>query len=81
MPKLVERLDEIWVVTAAEDVRLRRLMEKRGFNEEDARRRIELQRSRDSEAYWRNLFPGKELRFIDNSLDESALHDAVLSLL
>ncbi len=81
VPKLVERLDEIWVVTAAEDVRLRRLMEKRGFNEDDARRRIELQRSRDSEAYWRNLFPGKELRFIDNSLDESALHDAVLSLL
>lgn len=81
VPKLVERLDEIWVVTASEEVRLNRLMAKRGFSEEDARRRIELQKSRDSEAYWRNLFPGKVLRFIDNSLDESALSDVVMSLL
>jgi dephospho-CoA kinase len=81
VPKLVERLDEIWVVTASEDVRLKRLMEKRGFSEKDARCRIELQRSRDSEEYWQQLFPGKMLHIIDNSLDESALRKVVEELL
>lgn len=81
VPKLVERLDEIWVVTASEGVRLKRLMEKRGFSEKDARRRIELQRSRDSEEYWQRLFPGKMLHIIDNSLDESALRKVVEELL
>ena len=81
VPKLVERLDEIWVVTASEGVRLKRLMEKRGFSEEDARRRIELQRSRDSEEYWQRLFPGKRLRFIDNTLDEDHLRTQIKDIL
>lgn len=81
VPKLVEHLDEIWVVTANEDVRLKRLIENRGFTEEDARRRIELQHSRDSETYWKNLFPKKTVRFIDNSRDETALKKIIESLL
>jgi dephospho-CoA kinase len=81
VPKLVEHLDEIWVVTASEGVRLKRLMEKRGFSEKDARCRIELQRSRDSEEYWQQLFPGKRLRFIDNTLDEDHLRTQIEDIL
>ena len=81
VPEIVGMLDEIWVVTANEDVRLKRLIENRGFTEEDARRRIELQHSRDSETYWKNLFPKKTVRFIDNSSDETALKKIIESLL
>ena len=80
VPELTSRLDEIWVVTASEEVRLKRLVESRGFSEEDARRRIELQRPRNSESYWKNLFPNKTVRFIDNSQDESALKKTVEEL-
>jgi dephospho-CoA kinase len=81
IPELVEKLEAIWVVTASEDVRLKRLIENRGFSEDDARRRIELQRPRDSEEFWCGLFPKTPIKFIDNSSDESALQDAVLALL
>ena len=81
IPELVEKLEAIWVVTASEDVRLKRLVENRGFSEDDARRRIDLQRPRDSEEFWRKLFPKTPIKFIDNSSDESALQDAVLALL
>ena len=81
IPELVEKLEAIWVVTASEDVRLKRLVENRGFSEDDARRRIELQRPRDSEEFWRGLFPKTPIKFIDNSSDESALQDVVLALL
>ena len=81
VPELVEHLDEIWVVTATEKVRLRRLVENRGFTEEDARRRIELQRSRDSETYWKKLVPKINVRFIDTSSDETALKNFIESLL
>ena len=81
VPELVEHLDEIWVVTATEEVRLKRLVENRGFTEEDARRRIELQRSRDSKNYWKELFPKINVRFIDNSSDETALKNFIESLL
>lgn len=81
VPELVARLEEIWVVNAARGIRKKRLVENRGFSEEDAERRIELQQAKDSEEEWRRLFPGKKLRFIDNSLDEAALQKTVLSLL
>ncbi len=80
VPELVARLDEIWVVTASREVRKSRLIVNRGFSEEDAERRIELQSAKDSEEGWRRLFVGKELRFIDNSCDEAALEKAVMSL-
>ena len=80
VPELVEHLDEIWVVTASEEVRLKRLVEKRDFTEEDARRRIELQRPRDSETSWLQRFPGKTVRFIDNSQDESSLEKQIETL-
>ena len=81
VPELAERLDEIWVVTATEEVCLKRLIENRGFTEEDARRRIELQHSRNSETYWKDLFPKKTIRFIDNSSDEAALKKTIESML
>lgn len=43
VPEVSKELDEIWVVTAPEDVRLERLVA-RGLSEEDARRRIDTQR-------------------------------------
>ena len=81
VPELVEKLEAIWVVTASEEVRLKHLIEDRGFSEEDARRRIELQRPRDSEEFWRRLFPNTPVKFIDNSSDESALRNTVVALL
>jgi dephospho-CoA kinase len=81
VPELVEHLEEIWVVTAPVETRLKRLVENRGFSEKDARRRIDLQRAKDAEDGWIKLFPGKNLRFIDNSLDESHLLQQVEELL
>lgn len=81
VPELVKHLDEIWVVGASREVRKNRLIANRGFSEEDAECRIELQSAKNSEAEWRRLFPGKVLRFIDNSDDELALRNAVVALL
>jgi dephospho-CoA kinase len=81
VPELVSRLDEIWVVSAAREVRKNRLIENRGFSEEDAERRIELQSAKDSEEEWKRLFPGKKLRFIDNSGDEAQLQKIIEQLL
>ncbi len=73
VPDLVKLLDEIWVVTAPAELRFQRLVTNRGFSPEDARRRMELQQSKDSEESWRTLFPGKKLRFIENIGDEASL--------
>lgn len=81
VPDLVAKLDEIWVVSAAREVRKNRLIANRGFSEIDAERRIELQSAKNSEEEWRRLFPGKKLRFIDNSFDEVALQHMIASLL
>ena len=81
VPELVLRLDEIWVVSAAREVRRNRLIENRGFSEVDAERRIELQSAKDSEEEWIHLFSGKKLRFIDNSGDEAALKNLIEKIL
>lgn len=81
VPELVSRLDEIWVVSAAREVRKNRLIQNRGFSEEDAERRIELQSAKDDEAEWNRLFPGKKLRFIDNSSDEASLKNQIEKIL
>ena len=81
IPEVVDCLDEIWVVTASADIRQKRLVEKRNFTKEDALRRIELQSARDSEDYWKCLFPGKTVRFIDNSLDDVALSETIDKML
>lgn len=73
VPEMVCLLDEIWVVTASAEIRLERLTQSREMNVEDARRRMELQKSKDDPECWRSLFPGKVLRFIDNSGDEAHL--------
>lgn len=66
VPDMVDLLDEIWVVTAPAETRLKRLMEKRNFSLEDAKRRMDLQKHKDSRESWTLLFPGKKLRFIEN---------------
>ena len=81
VPELVAKLDEIWVVLASREVRKNRLMASRGFSEDDAERRIELQSAKDSEEEWRRLFPDKKLRFIDNSGDEKTLKKLIESFL
>ena len=81
VPELVSRLDEIWVVSASREVRKNRLIENRGFSEEDAERRIELQSAKDSEEEWKRLFPRKKIRFVDNSGDEAQLQKLIEGLL
>ncbi len=81
VPELVAKLDEIWVVSAAREVRKNRLIANRGFSEADAERRIELQSAKDSEDEWRRLFPGKKIHFIDNSGDETQLQNAIEKIL
>lgn len=69
VPEMVAFLDEIWVITAPEEIRLKRLVEKRNFSMEDAKRRIDIQKNKEAEENWRALFPGKILRFIENTGD------------
>lgn len=61
-PEIVAMLDEIWIVKAPEDVRLRRLVA-RGLSEEDALLRIKNQRNTCDES----LFPGKCVRVLENA--------------
>lgn len=67
-PGIVAMLDEIWIVDAPEDLRLRRLVG-RGLDEEDARRRIQDQRGACDES----LFAGKPVRKIINTGDAASL--------
>lgn len=69
VPEMVNLLDEIWVVTAPAEIRLKRLVENRNFSRDDALRRMSLQQSKDVEEFWSGLFPGKILRFISNAGD------------
>jgi dephospho-CoA kinase len=65
VPEIVKILDEIWVVTAPEDVRLQRLVS-RGLAEDDARRRMETQRT--------NTLPSHpNIHVIENGGDEASL--------
>lgn len=65
VPEIVKVLDEVWVVTAPEDVRLQRLVA-RGLAEDDARRRMETQRT--------NTLPSHpNIRVIENVGDEASL--------
>jgi len=61
-PEIVSMLDEIWMVKAPEDVRLRRLVA-RGLDAGDARRRMENQRHTCNES----LFPAKTVRVLENA--------------
>lgn len=81
VPDLVAHLREIWVVEASEEVCLKRLVENRGFSENDALRRISLQRGRSAADYWEKEFPGKTVRFIDNSADETRLAEIIKLLI
>jgi dephospho-CoA kinase len=67
-PEIVAMLDEIWIVKAPEDVRLRRLIA-RGLGEEDARLRIQNQRGVCDES----LFPGKCVRVLENAEGKPAI--------
>lgn len=66
VPEVMKLMDEFWVVTAPEQVRLTRLVQQRHLSAEDAQRRIALQRAKDDPAAWRSLLANKPLRFIVN---------------
>lgn len=67
VPELVKTLDGIWVVIASEETRFHRLVNRRGLSAEDARRRMDLQSAKNNSETWKKLFPGKEIRFIENN--------------
>lgn len=67
VPELVKTLDGIWVVVASEETRFNRLVNQRGLSAEDARRRMDLQSAKNDVETWKKLFPGKEIRFIENN--------------
>ena len=75
-PELVEMLDEIWIVGAPEEVRLRRLVS-RGLSEADAMRRIKNQQG----ACAPELFPGKKIHALTNDTDRSMLESQLKNLL
>ena len=73
VPEIVKVLDEIWAVTAPEDIRLKRLIP-RGLPEDDARRRMETQRM--------NALPSHpNIRVVENASDESALWAQIADIL
>lgn len=67
-PGIIALLDEVWIVDAPEDLRLRRLVG-RGLAEDDARRRIQDQRGACDES----LFAGKTIRKLLNTGDTASL--------
>ncbi len=71
VPEMVERMDQFWIVTAPEKVRLARLVKQRHLSAEDALRRIELQRLKDDPKVWKSLLLNKPLRFIINDGETS----------
>ena len=75
-PSLVEMLDEIWIVDAPEDVRLKRLVA-RGLSESDAARRIENQRG----ACDPKRFVGKQVRMLTNDGERSYVESQLECLL
>ena len=75
-PSLVEMLDEIWIVNAPENVRLKRLVA-RGLSESDAARRIENQRG----ACAPELFLGVQIRMLTNDGDRSQVEMQLDNLL
>ncbi len=73
VPEIVKVLDEIWAVTAPEDIRLKRLVA-RGLSEDDARRRMETQRM--------NALPSHpNIRVVENASDEGALWAQIADVL
>ena len=67
-PGIIALLDEVWIVDAPEELRLRRLVG-RGLAEDDARRRIQDQRGACDES----LFAGKTIRKLSNTGDAASL--------
>lgn len=75
-PAIVDMLDEIWIVDAPEDVRLRRLIA-RGLDPDDAMRRIENQRGVCSA----DLFSNKIVRTLANDEGRPCIERQLLALL
>lgn len=73
VPEIVKQLDEVWAVTAPEEVRLQRLVS-RGLSEDDARRRMETQRM--------NALPSHpNIRIIENDGDKGEIWGRIADLL
>lgn len=75
-PDILRMLDEIWIVDAPEDIRLRRLIA-RGLEAGDACRRIENQRGLCG-VY---LYPGKVVRLFANGEDKPCIERQLDALL
>ena len=82
--KLVESeaaalIDELWIVTASREVRLRRLEESRGLESGEAAKRVDSQSSDEAKArLFERRRPGAPLIYIDNDGDLDRTRSAVL---
>ena len=82
--KLVESetvavLDELWIVTASRDVRLRRLADSRGLDSGEATKRVDSQSSTEAKArLFKRRRPGAPVVLIDNDGDLDRTRNAVL---
>lgn len=75
-PEIVAMLDEIWIVEATEEIRLRRLVA-RGLDEEDAQRRIQNQHG----ACDVSLFPKQSIKILKNDEERPSLERQMEELL
>lgn len=75
-PEIVAMLDEIWIVEATEEIRLRRLVA-RGLDEEDAQRRIQNQLG----ACDISLFPKQSIKILKNDEERPSLERQMEELL
>lgn len=75
-PEIVAMLDEIWIVEATEEIRLRRLVA-RGLDEEDAQRRIQNQLG----ACDISLFPKQCVKILRNDEERPSLERQMEELL
>lgn len=77
--EMVSLLDELWIVTASRDVRLRRLVESRGLERGDAIERMDSQSSTEAKArLFMSRQPGKPVVRIDNDGDLGRTRNAVI---
>lgn len=75
-PEIVKMLDEIWIVEASEEIRLRRLVA-RGLDEDDAARRIQNQHG----ACDVSLFPKQSIKILKNDEGRPSLERQMDNLL
>ena len=77
--EMVSLLDELWIVTASRDVRLRRLVESRSLESGEATNRMDSQSSADEKSrLFKSRRPGKPVVLIGNDGDLDRTRNAVI---